>query len=87
MVKSIEIDCDRTSAKEAEFLQSLVDQSGFFDLPEPIQRVMPDEEQYSISIEAVERSREIHMNKSGIPDDLRPLIRYLAKRAKYEKRK
>ena len=87
LAKSIEIDCDKISADEAEFLQSLVDQSRFFNISEPVQHVMPDEEQYSITIEAMGHSRNIHMNKSGVPNDLRPLIRYLSKRAKYEKRK
>jgi hypothetical protein len=87
LAKSIEIDCAEIPADEAKFLQSLLDQSGFFDLPEPVQRVMPDEEQYSVTVEAVGRSREMHMNRSSVPDNLKPLIRHIAKRAKYEKRK
>ncbi len=87
LAKSIEIDCDEIPADEAKLLQSLLDQSGFFDLPEPVQRVMPDEEQYFVEVEAVGRSRRITMNRSSVPDSLKPLIKYVAKRAKYEKRK
>lgn len=87
LVKSIEIDSDEISTEESEFLQSLVDQSKFFNLSGSVQHVMPDEEQYSITVETMARSRSIRTSKSAAPDDLRPLIGYLVKRAKYEKRK
>lgn len=87
LAKSIEIDCDKIPADEAKFLRSLLDQSGFFDLPEPVQRGMPDEEQYSVEVEAVGRLRKIYMNRSSVPDNLKPLIGYMVKCAKYEKRK
>ena len=87
LVKSADIDSDELSAEDAEVLKSLVDQSGFFSLPEPALRGKPDEEQYSITIEIEGRSRRIYMNKSETPKDLRQLITYLTKLAKYEKRK
>lgn len=86
--KSFDVDCDKIPVDEAKFLQSLVDQSGFFDQPEPDRRkVLPDEEQYVIRVEAAGRWRRLPMSRSSVPDNLKPLIEYIAKRAKYEKRK
>ena len=86
LTRSIEIDLDEIIVQEAESLKSLVDQSRFFNLPEPVHRVMPDEEQVFISIEMTGCSRSIFLGKSELPDDLKPLVKYLSKRAKYEKR-
>jgi hypothetical protein len=87
LVKSIEIDSEQVSMEEAQRLQSLVDQAAFFDLPDPGQQVMPDEEQYWITIESIGRSRGISMGRSSVPTALKALINYLADQAKYEKRK
>lgn len=87
LAKSIEIDCAKVPIEEAELLQSLVDEVEFFNLPDPVFQPMPDEEQYSVTVETMRGSRHIYMNRSGIPAGLRPLINYLAKRAMYEKRK
>jgi hypothetical protein len=87
LAKFIEIDCDKIPADEATFLHSLLDQSGFFDLSEPVQRGIPDEEQYSVEVEAGGHLRKMHMDRSSVPDNLKPLIRYMVKCAKYEKRK
>ena len=86
LTRSIEIDLDEITVQEAESLKSLVDRSKFFNLPEPVQRVIPDEEQIFISIEMKGHSRSIFMGKSELPDDLKQLVKYLSKRAKYEKK-
>jgi hypothetical protein len=87
LAKSVEIDCERLPPEEAAFFRSLVDQAGFFELPEPPQRSLPDEEQYSITVEATGRARHLYMSRSGVPAPLRPLVDYLIKRATYEKRR
>jgi hypothetical protein len=87
LVKSIAIDIDKIPVGEAKVLQSLVNRSKFFNLPEPVQRGMPDEEQIFITVEMTGRSRTIFMSTSAVTDDLKPLIQYLVSRAKYEKRK
>ncbi len=86
LVKSIELDRNNLSDEEFGALKSLVEQSKFFDLPEPDPQTMPDMEQYSISVEAGGRSREMHLNQSTLPKELKPLIKHMAKKAKYEKR-
>jgi hypothetical protein len=86
LVKSVEIDLDDLSGEEAEELKSLIEQADFFELPEPPRQTLPDMEQYSISIEAEGKTRKIHVGRSNRPDNLKPLIKHLAKKAKYEKR-
>jgi len=89
MVKSIEVERKDLSDEEFGALKSMVDQAKFFDLPEPAphtQHTMPDMEQYSISIESGGQTREMHLTKSTVPKELKPLIKYMAGKAKYEKR-
>ena len=86
LTKFLEIDSDKITPREAKSLKSLVDQSMFFNIEEPAHRIMPDEEQFFINIEANGRSRSIFMGKSELTDDLKPLVKYLIGRAKYEKR-
>ena len=87
MVKSIEIDDAKIPAREAEVLESLVEQATFFQLDDPSEPVLPDEEQYFIRVESQEGSRQLHMNRSGVPAALKSLIKYLAQQATYEKQK
>ncbi len=87
LVKSLRLDFDELSADDRELVHSLLEGAHFFDLPEPVARAMPDEEQYAITVDEQYRSRTFIVNKSAVPEDLRPLIRYLAKRAAYEKRR
>jgi hypothetical protein len=87
LVRSIVIDMDKIPLGEAKTLRLLVDQSKFFNLPEPVQHGMPDEERMFITVEMTGRSRSIFISKSEVTDDLKPLIQYLVSRAKYEKRK
>ena len=85
LTRSIKIDLDKITFQEAESLKSLVNQSRFFNLPEPDHNAIPDEEQIFISVKMTERSRTIYMGKSKLPDDLKPLVKYLSRRAKYDK--
>ncbi len=86
LVKSVEVDRNALSDEEFGALKSLVEQAKFFDLPEPGSQTMPDMEQYSISVEAEGRTREMHLSRSTVPKELKPLIKHMAKKAKYEKR-
>jgi hypothetical protein len=86
LTRSIEIDLNEITVQEAESLKSLVDQSRFFNLQEPVNHAMPDEEQIFINIDMKGRSKSIFLGKSELPVDLKPLVKYLLKRAKYEKR-
>lgn len=87
LAKSAEIDTDQVAQEEAETVQSLVEQCAFWEVPSPASRSLPDQEQYSITIEAEGRSRTMHLGRSNLPTDLKPLVNYLTKKATYEKRK
>ncbi|MGB7443178.1 MAG: protealysin inhibitor emfourin [Coleofasciculaceae cyanobacterium] len=86
LAKSIEIDTEKISPDEAKMLKSLVNQSSFFELPQPMMAAMADQEQYSIKVESKDQSRELHLSKASTPEQLKPLIDCIAKQAKYEKR-
>lgn len=86
LVKSAEVECNDPSDEEFGVLKSMVDQAKFFDLPEPAAHAMPDMEQYSISVESEGKTREMHLSRSTIPKELKPLIKHMAGKAKYEKR-
>ena len=86
LTKFLKIDSDKITAQEEKSLKSLIDQSEFFTLKEPAHRAIPDDEQIFIAIESKGHSRNIFLGKSELPDDLKPLVKYLTKLAKYEKR-
>jgi hypothetical protein len=85
--KVAEINSEQLSDQECELLSLLVNQSTFFEIPEPVQQVRPDEEQYAITIESSGRSRTLHVGRSQLPDQIKPLIEYVAKRAVYQHQK
>ncbi|MGB3238068.1 MAG: protealysin inhibitor emfourin [Geitlerinemataceae cyanobacterium] len=86
LTKAIEIDTAQMPPNEAEVLKLMVDRAAFFEVSSPNSRAMPDREQYTISIESEERSRQLYLGASNIPAQLQELVNYLAKQAQYEKR-
>jgi len=86
LIKSVEINCDDLSEEESEVLNAMVKQAKFFELPKSTPHAAPDIEQYSISIELEGKTREMHVSRPNVPKALNPLIKHLAKKAKYEKR-
>jgi hypothetical protein len=86
LIKSVEINRDDLSEEESDILNSLVEQSKFFEIPEPTPYAAPDIEQYFISVELEGKTREMHVSRANVPKTLKPLIKHIAKMAKYEKR-
>ncbi len=68
---------------QAVTIHKLLDDSGFFSLPENIAppRPMPDSFQYRITAASAEQTHTVTASDPGIPDSLRPLIDYLTKMA------
>lgn len=57
----------------------LVEEAHFFDLPENmIKTFMPDEYQYTITVDAGITNHTVRTNDSTMPSSLRPLIKELA---------
>lgn len=86
LTKAIEIDTAQIPSNEAEVLTLMVDRASFFEVSEPPSQAMPDREQYAISIESEARNRQLYLGASNIPAQLKELVDYLAKQARYEKR-
>lgn len=81
---SIEIDSKSLSSEEAEKLEQLIDDSGFFkehksDSPSGN---MPDQFQYKISIECEGEKQTVEFGESTVPESFRPLINYLTQKAR-----
>ena len=73
-----ELDVDNLSEVDAQNVRRLIDESGFFDLPENLTaKTSTDEFQYTISINAEDRSHTVHVSDSTMPNSLRPLIKEL----------
>ena len=88
LTKSGNFDSDSMPEEEAQELAGLVEQA---DPSKPFQESGSafqgaDREQYSIVIEASGKKHALHLTQGSIPDRLRPLVTFLRKRSKYEKR-
>jgi hypothetical protein len=85
LTKSVEIDLDSLPSEEAAALRSMVEKAKFFTIVQPAEEPMPDAIQRFITVEEPSRSRTIHLSRE-VPVALEPLVKELARRAKYEKR-
>jgi len=86
LAKSADLETEAMTPEESAALRALVEKSDFFQMQQADRAVMPDSTQYQISIESKGRMNEIHLNHSGLPEALKPLVKFLAKLAQYEKR-
>jgi len=84
MVIAVEIKSDTLAVDEVNKLLSLIDDSGFFGIPEfpESSTSMPDGFNYKISIERNGTSKTLEFGESAITPGLRPLVDELTKRAK-----
>ena len=85
---SVEIDSQLLSPDESKELKQLIDQSDFFKLGknDTIQVSMPDQFQYTITIEQQGEKRTVEFSDSTVPDDMRPLLNYLSQKARTKKK-
>ena len=84
---SVEIDSQLLSYDESEELKKLIDQSDFFKWSknDTIQVSMPDQFQYTITIEQQGEKRTVVFSDITMPDNMRPLINYLSQKARSKK--
>jgi hypothetical protein len=78
------IDTVSLSKEEADKLQKMVAEAGFFDLPGELSSPSPgaDQFQYKVSIEEGDRRHTVETSDQAAPDSLRPLLRELTIRAR-----
>ena len=77
-----DLDTDSLPAEEAAMLQSLVEQSGFFQAQSDRTPTARDLLNYSIAVETNEGSSQISFDDLSMPDGIAPLVKYLQSRAK-----
>ena len=81
---SHDIDTQSLPANEGQQLESLVESSGFFNLPSslPSQEGRTDRFQYQISVETTTKSHSVDVGEAAVPASLLPLIDELARRSR-----
>jgi len=77
------IDLDDLPDEQAELLDDLLDEAGFFELPADLTRpAMPDAFTYNITVSSDERQHSVRVSDATAPDDLRPLLEELSRQAR-----
>lgn len=84
---SLVIDLDELPLDQAGTLRLLLDESNFLTLPEnPPTRPVPDGFQYTITVETEKIIHTVHTSDTNVSDELRPLLDYLAQKARPQRK-
>ena len=74
-----ELSLAQLPSRESEALMHLIEQAGFFNLPENlIVKFHPDEYQYTITVDTEWMSHTVRTNDTTMPESLRPLVEELS---------
>ena len=83
MTSKVEVDSKDLSENEKKEVLTMIEKSGFFAFqPDSTSRSIPDQFQYTITIEQGGQKRTLELGESSVPDSLRPLIDYLSRKAR-----
>lgn len=84
---SVEIDSNLLSFEDSKELKQLIDQSDFFEwnTSDTLLVEMPDQFQYTITIEHEGEKRTVEFGDVSMPETMRPLINYLSQKARSKK--
>ncbi|TFH20105.1 MAG: hypothetical protein E4H10_17045 [Bacteroidia bacterium] len=84
----VKIDSRELDSEETELLKQLIGHSGFFEafVLENKFLNMPDQFSYQITIEHMGKRRTLELTDGSIPDLFRPLINYLVRVARKNRR-
>jgi hypothetical protein len=84
----VKINSGELDSGEAETLRQLIADSGFFEAMvfENTFLNMPDQFSYQITIEHMGKTRTLELTEGSIPDLFRPLINYLVRVARKNRR-
>lgn len=70
-----DIDLNEIPATESQELMRLITETNFFKIPQNmIERTIPDEYEYTVTVEAGNTHHTIHTSDSTAPESLRPLL-------------
>ena len=83
---NVTIETDDLPDDQAELLNDLVNDAGFFELPADLTKLnMPDSFTYNITISSEERQHSVRVSDTTAPDDLRPLLDELSRQARMQR--
>jgi len=76
---SCSVDTDHLSPEQATEVEKLIDNAGFFELPEKLvpEQPRPDRFEYRVNVDAGEKQHSITVSDAVAPESLRPLLNYL----------
>lgn len=78
-----DIDLDEMPEDESQELMNLIHDTNFFKIPQNLIKTgMPDEYEYTVTVEAGNTHHTIHTSDSSAPDSLRPLLNKLSRLAR-----
>ena len=84
---AVSVDSQNLPAQDAAALAKMVNDAGFFNLPEhPTAQGRPDGFQYTISIDSDGKQRTMQIVDGSLPAALQPLVNDLILRARTQKR-
>ena len=70
-----ELHLNQIPSIEAQHITKLIEQAGFFNIPENlIEKFIPDEYQYTITVDVGVLSHTVRTNDTTMPASLRPLV-------------
>lgn len=74
-----DIDLNEMPAEESQELMRLITETNFFKIPQNmIGHAIPDEYEYTVTIDAGNTHHTIHTSDTNAPDSLRPLLEKLS---------
>jgi hypothetical protein len=83
---SLTLDLDDLPAEQVDLLDKLLGDADFFELPSDLTKsAMPDAFTYSITVSSETRQHSVRVGDTTAPDDLRPLLEELSKRARMQR--
>ena len=78
-----DIDLNEIPDEESQELMRLITETNFFKIPQNfIAQAVPDEYEYTVTIEAGNTHHTIHTSDSNAPETLRPLLEKLGQLAR-----
>jgi polysaccharide deacetylase 2 family uncharacterized protein YibQ len=78
-----DIDLNELPADEMQKIMQMITETNFFNIPQNlIQHSVPDEHEYTITVEAGNTHHTIQTSDSSAPESLRPLLEKLSQLAR-----
>jgi len=88
MTISVVLNEEMLSRDESEHVHILIEQAGFFELQtDTAGQALPDQLLYRISVETANQKHTISIYEQQVTAELKPLIRFLSRKARTAKKR